>query len=546
MKCVIESELTPSRFSELGDPYRIFHDRERGLVAIASRMPHLGYPGRWLFPEVYPSSNRLSIYREADGSLVGCISTKFPINDVSFSPVEDSVVIATGSYDGGWFFEGYLLRFNWSKNEAEQLLGQSREFVACRHEPNGAITALMRPENEEEFWEAKQLDAWSIVLAVTFDGRSSSWKGAPVEVSREDARQSGLIPSVPSDHGFSDEILTPTSKHHRVWRREAMDWLEHMGAELYAGIWDVKWLDRETLAFVANGVALERRSVSNGVLNRERCEGNGVELIQHPRLGLLSHVQFAGQHGGTIDTRSELWQWSNRKQPTRMRFERPYAFSFDHLGNGLAIDISWANQREHKSLLLGPSGQTLQTVDCGASDRLGPTAFPHGLDTCYFLRREGEQAFSNNDYRLWRVENAQKTSPVRVWNTLERDFCPVVSVACSRTTMLGAGSVWNRDVHQRVGWFMKLIELASGREIISGDISSSPTCVALSQDRQTAIIGFVDGRIGLFDLGSGSIISEVALPKRHTGSVPISLSVHENRLLVGTHDGRVLLAGIHP
>lgn len=186
MKCVFESELTPSRFSEIGDPCRIFHDRERGLVAIASRTPHLGYPGRWLFPEISPSANRLSIYLEADGSLLGCIATKFPINDVSFSPDSESVVIATGSYDGGWCFEGYLLRFNWRNNETEQLLGQSRDFVACRHEPNGAITTLMRPENEEEFWETEQLDSWSIVLAVKFDGRSSPWKGAPVEVSRED------------------------------------------------------------------------------------------------------------------------------------------------------------------------------------------------------------------------------------------------------------------------------------------------------------------------------------------------------------------------
>jgi hypothetical protein len=43
--------------------------------------------------------------------MLGCIPTKHPINDVCFSPDGKNAVIATGSYDGGWCFEGYLLRF---------------------------------------------------------------------------------------------------------------------------------------------------------------------------------------------------------------------------------------------------------------------------------------------------------------------------------------------------------------------------------------------------------------------------------------------------
>jgi hypothetical protein len=86
MQCIIEAELTPTRFSELGNPYRVFRESAQKLVAVASQTPHIGYPGHWLFPDVSPAQHRLSIYNEADGTMLGCISTKYPINDVVFSP----------------------------------------------------------------------------------------------------------------------------------------------------------------------------------------------------------------------------------------------------------------------------------------------------------------------------------------------------------------------------------------------------------------------------------------------------------------------------
>jgi hypothetical protein len=391
---------TPSRFSEVGEPYRIFQDQGRGLVAIASQMPHLGYPGHWLFPDASPSAHRLSIYNQRDGTMLGCIPTKHPINDVCFSPDGKNVVIATGSYDGGWCFEGFLLRFFYHAGRVEQLLGQCRKVSACRYESDGSITALRRPENEEEFAE-EGLDAWSIVQCVKIGSAQDQWSAKLPERPRKDARMVGLPPSVPSDHGFHNVILNPTTDHRRSWQQEATRWLEEVRAEYYTGIWNLRWMNREAFALVAHGVALEQRSILSGVLHRLETPENGAELINHPFLGLLSHVQFAGQYGGTIDSRSELWQWRHDGHPTKIQFEKPYAFSFDSLGNGLAIDVSWANQRERKSLILAPTGQTPQSVDCGTSDRLGPIAFPHGLDAHYFLKREGEQIFNNNDdYRL--------------------------------------------------------------------------------------------------------------------------------------------------
>lgn len=454
---------TPSRFSEVGEPYRIFQDQGRGLVAIASQMPHLGYPGHWLFPDASPSAHRLSIYNQRDGTMLGCIPTKHPINDVCFSPDGKNVVIATGTYDGGWCFEGFLLRFFYHAGRVEQLLGQCRKVSACRYESDGSITALVRPENEEEFAE-EGLDAWSIVQCVKIGSAQDQWSAESPERPRKDARMVGLPPSVPSDHGFHNVILNPTTDHRRSWQQEATRWLEEVRAEYYTGIWNLRWMNRE---------------------------------------------------------------------------------AFDSLGNGLAIDVSWANQRERKSLILAPTGQTPQSVDCGTSDRLGPIGFPLGLDAHYFLKREGEQIVNNDDYRLWRIESRVGKSCLRRWDDSGRDFCPVVSVAYSKTKMLGAGPVWNRRDHQNLGCLAELLDIESGHSSWSVKLSCSPTCIGLSDDQQTGLVGLVDGRICFFDLATGRTIGETVLPNQSAMSVPICLSVREDKIRVGTHDGKVLLARIN-
>jgi hypothetical protein len=543
MKCIIESELTPTRFSELGEPYRIFNNHARDLVAVASQMPHLGFPGHWLFPDSPPSVHRLGIYKRSDGTMLGCIPTKYPINDVCFSQDSDNVLIATGSYDGGWSFEGCLLRFFFKTGRLEHLLGQSREVSACRYENDGFITVLIRPENEEEFL-ADGLDAWSIVLCAKIGPEPIQQIAESPELSREDARLAGLVPSAPSDHGFSDLILNPNPDQRGLWRNEARAWLREVRAEYYTGIWSLLWMNQDSFVLVANGVAIEQRDIFSGIQYRMECEGSGVEMINHPCLGLLSHVLFAGQHGGSIDSRSELWQWSENRLPTKMGFERPSAFSFDAVGNGLAIDVSWANQRDRKNLFLTPTGQTIQAIDCGISDRIGPVSFPSGLDALYFLKREGEQNFKNNDYRLWLVESKGGISCLRSWDSSDRDFCPVVSVALSRTTMLAAGPAWNRNAHQNLGFFVELVDLKSGHRSLSIRLPSSPTCVGFSEDQQTGFIGLVDGRIYFFNLQSGRLIGEMILPYRLPASVPLSLSIKENRMLVSTQDGRILLARI--
>lgn len=541
MKCIIETELTPERFAELGEPCRMFRHSTKGIVAIASATPFLGYPGHWLHPDRQPRQCRLSVYRESDGALLGVMASAYGVNDLAFHPYEDNLIIATGSYDGGFFFEGFLLRYDWKSGVVEQLLGQSREIMACRFDNAESITVLMRPENEEEFL-GEFADAWSIVVPLSISAGPGPWSGCPAEIRREDPRMDGLRPSLPSDHGFADDILVHETSRFAAWRDEARHWLNRMGAKLYRGILDLRWIDDDVFSMTASGLALETRDTLAGIRSRVECAGNGVEMIHHPSLGLLSHVQFHGHFGYGNDTKSELWQWQNGQLQTKICFDRGYAFSFDSSGYGLAIDLSRDRQQNRQDMILDKSGRTIEVADLGRSNRIGLTAFPHGLGALYFLKSEGEDRFDNQDFCLWCRHSDGQFVRMRKWDPPERDFCPVVSVPYQPDQLLGAGPVYNRISGQSHGYFLEVLQLGSGKRSVSIKLEGSPTRVAVSEDNQMAVVGLSDGRVALADLSSRHEMEEIMLTKNGMTSVPLSLAIRGGRMLIGTHDGRVLMA----
>jgi len=543
MKCTIKAELTNKRFAELGDPCRIFREPLRGLVAIASRLPHLGYPGHWLHPDPVPPVHRLSVYDQSNGRLLGITTTRFPVNDVAFDPQDESLLIATGSYDGGWSFWGYLLKFYWKTGYLEQLLGNCQEVVACRFNEKGEISALLRPSNEEEFIEDHS-DAWSIGLGLNIDPGPGPWAGQPAELPREDPRLEGLRPSKPSDHGFNDDVVTYDRQRLRVWREEAHEWLRSMQADLYHGIWDIHWIHDDSFAIATNGRSIEIRDIIGRMLHRKLHLGNSIQIINHPTLGLLSHVQENDDLRSADGAASELWQWHDDRIRLLHRFDRIYAFSFDSSGMGLGIDVDWRMSSERRDILIDGNGRIVGKPDCGRNNRVGPITFPPGLEALYYLKESGDSTGHNDDYRLWRHEGSNHMVNLRRWDPPERDFCPIISVAHSPGKILGAGLIYNRTTHQKLGNFLELVELQSGLRTVSIPLQGSPTSIALSDDKLTALVGFPDGSLGCFDLGSQTATYETKLALNGLASVPLSLALRGNRVLIGTQDGRILKASL--
>lgn len=86
-------------FAEVGSPALAVEAEGLGLLAVA---------GTSEFLEVAP----VGVYQIGDLTCRALLRSRFPVHTMAFHPTLPVLVIGTGRYDGGYFFEGELLLLN--------------------------------------------------------------------------------------------------------------------------------------------------------------------------------------------------------------------------------------------------------------------------------------------------------------------------------------------------------------------------------------------------------------------------------------------------
>ena len=108
------TELTHGFLAETGRPAGGFRSEDGEIVALCTEFDLLYWPGRAIY-EGHRLRYRISLY---DGSLENRLGVfddaRYPINDVAFHPSQPILAVGTGSYDGGYMFEGDLWLWNWN------------------------------------------------------------------------------------------------------------------------------------------------------------------------------------------------------------------------------------------------------------------------------------------------------------------------------------------------------------------------------------------------------------------------------------------------
>lgn len=130
--------LPACAFADIGEPYAVFQAPGGALLAVASAF-HGQHPGRQL--DVYEQSLRL--YRGGDLECIAVLpDLGFPLNAIAWHPSRPVLVIGGGRYDGGAFFEGGLLAWDYASGKIQSLLADNREVLACDFEDDGRRLAF--------------------------------------------------------------------------------------------------------------------------------------------------------------------------------------------------------------------------------------------------------------------------------------------------------------------------------------------------------------------------------------------------------------------
>jgi hypothetical protein len=518
----LQTEITPSRFAEVGRPYAMWWRGENvanhppGLVALASAFDCRFWHGRGL-DAGRTLRNRLSLYAgDFERRVAVCDAARFPINDVAFHASEPWLAIATGRYDGGYAFDGALYAWNWETGECRSLLAESRDVARCRFLDGHRLAVLLRPATDEEFADA---DAFTTFVSVVLDDLRPM-RATALPGGERDPRLVNLRPVNPADLGF--RVPDP---HAAALTRDDQQHLARVGFEERARVWDVAWLDPERIATVHGGCHLELWRLPG---EREACVrgvGHGVQLLPHQH-GLLVHVVAAQPERSTLFALrgGSLEEWR--------RFDNPCSFSLDRHGRILARDISQAR----RDRIIDSSGQLVLEADLGHYDCFNHYIRLDGDDELYFLR--GSPQSSYRAKHLCGIDVAGTVRERMRWD----DEGEHLMDSCAA---LGAGGTIVRGFSPRASRppardaAIERFSLTEDRSLWRIDLDAEVTAIVTTGNYVVAAL--TSGHLLVIASSSGELLQDVALAIDKVPTVATALAVHGQRLLVGTIEGRLLL-----
>ena len=134
-------------FAEIGEPLVAVTCEARGEIAVGGDLGDLYWSGRsvsgW-------SGHRVGVYGldGLDCRLV--VGTRWPVNSLDFHPSLPLLAVGTGSYDGGYVFEGELLLVDLANGSVVSALEHRREVRRVRWRGDGiALELVVAPPDED-------------------------------------------------------------------------------------------------------------------------------------------------------------------------------------------------------------------------------------------------------------------------------------------------------------------------------------------------------------------------------------------------------------
>ncbi|WP_406640911.1 hypothetical protein [Amycolatopsis sp. WGS_07] len=162
----VQQVLGDGRFAEVGEVRLTETDPTGTYVAVGGS---LGYP-QWAGHSVTSSSSptawhRVGLYRTDTLECVHLVCLHWPVNALAFHPELPILAIGSGSYDGGYFYEGELTVLDLESGRATSLLRDRREVTELRWRDRQTLDAKISVLDEEEE-EALGSPTMAVTIAV--------------------------------------------------------------------------------------------------------------------------------------------------------------------------------------------------------------------------------------------------------------------------------------------------------------------------------------------------------------------------------------------
>ncbi|MGM0554976.1 MAG: hypothetical protein ACQEVA_01220 [Myxococcota bacterium] len=533
MKLIVEREVSPSRFAEVGRPAGAYRREDGQFVALASTFDRLYWPARAIYKGHW-LRHRLSVYSgDLERRVASFDRAGFPINDVAFHPSRPLVAIATGSYDGGFFFEGELVLWNWEEGTHWTVLSDNREAVRCRFSSDSELTVLFRPQHEEELELAAGDPFETFVGAILDDWRSYEELG--LSHRQADPRLTPITPASPESLGFDQGELC--SEEHEA------NWNEVMAATSFGErhrVWDIAWAGDDELVAVHDCCQVERWSTDGRQLSQTRGDGRGIQILQRPGGGLLVHVLRSAIVATPPPDRSRLFELRDDELVPYQSFFNAIFASVDGAGRLLCRDtVRLIGKTLRDDHVIEEDGACTLEADLGHYDCFNHYLRIDGANALYFLR--GTPPSSHKDKVLCRIESDGTVSELAAWDDRGRHLMNNAAVSVGPDLLVRAYRVYNPSPDHWEAYIEGFVP-ESGETTWSHRVDALVTTLVSVEDEPLAVYALTDGRVGVLNWKTGEVLFEDVLDIDGLPTVALSMAARGRRLAIGGVAGRIILA----
>ncbi|WP_330300415.1 hypothetical protein [Streptomyces sp. NBC_00503] len=493
----VDRILGDRAFAEIGDPVLATADERRGLLAVA---------GRYEFGGTAP----VGVYGMGDLACRALVRSHYPVHAMAFHPTLPLLAVGTGSYDGGYFFEGRLLLLNLETGTAVSLIEHwlGRQVLELEWLDEQALRVVMAPPDD---WQ----DATARVEGHVAVVRRPDWTAVPAKSLTEHDLAGPRVPAPRPDgsavaHRMVAELSADWEPRRNVRAVEALSdgrilaTLDGVQLESWLPSGERSWMVPDEEGGRAIAVATDEGSAWVGLIRRPGARDSVPQSVV-----LLSLVD-----GKQLDSIVP----SSFVSLVRCADGRPALSPDGRNGARSRLPIR-GGRRIYFQSILHPSGERNSYKGeswVAAMDLQGPATARPVVPLAQSARR------------MFRYS----------WEPGETHFGgPGIEAADG--TLVHAGTVYHGHGLQPGGSFVVRREMTDGRP--QWVFRTDRKATALDADAATVYVGYDDGEVVALDLGDGTVRWRQHLTVGAVFAVPTALTVTATgRFLIGTSDGRIL------
>ncbi len=556
MRLIQRGILGSGAFDDVGRPTGVYQNHERKLLAVAGYFGGYQWHGRDV-GDGRRLTYRVSVYETATLNRVAFLDrVRYPINQIAFHPQRPLLVIAAGSYDGGYGYGGELYFWNFATGESATLLDAQREVITCHFDDEiDDLHLTVRPPIDEDYWDAERRqnirpqDAEIVPRRPTFSMRldmtlpAAAWRGL-----RDRSVDLDALPT----HFRQVKDLTEGYAHQPEEEVcAALATLARAAGQHYTprwDVWDLAWVPDGRILATRNATALECWT-PDGVLDWYLPDAmNGVQILptpdsKHAYVSLWRGFKPRSEPGAT--TRIERITLHTGEAITISEVDVPVILSISARGDLLAREAGREWRRRE-----GPTRDRIITselavsapLDLGGYDPNNHYLRIDGAAQLYFL--QGTPPRTSMDQWVCRIESrtlrVERLFPLE-WDE-KRNGHLLSGAGCYVRDERGKALILAGTVHRpEKSHFIVRRVLGDGAASWAVPCESQVTALVYLPQSQVVAFALTDGQMGIIEARTGMVLERQRVVIGGCAALPISLAGRENQLAVGLVDGRIAL-----